>query len=84
MLRFFLLYFKLWFIPVIAKLHLQEPLLQFLVSHDASEIILICRFAAQKTFIFSILVESMIHLVFLMNRRFKRTAFMWNIHFLTM
>ncbi len=34
-----------------AKLNFQQPLLQYLVSHDLSEIILICRFAAQETFL---------------------------------
>ncbi len=35
-----------FFIPMMAKLNLQ-----FLVSHDPSETILICWFAAQETFI---------------------------------
>ncbi len=29
----------------------QQPLFQFSVSHDPSEIILICRFRAQETFL---------------------------------
>jgi len=35
-------YFKITFIPVLAKLDFQQPFLQFSVSHDPSEIILIC------------------------------------------
>ncbi len=35
----------------------QKPLLQSLVSHDASEIILICWFGAQKTFLIIITVK---------------------------
>ncbi len=34
-----------------AKLNFQQQLLQSSVSHDPSEIILICRFAALETFI---------------------------------
>ncbi len=33
-----------------AKLNLQQLLLQSSVSHDPSEIIVICRFGAQETF----------------------------------
>ncbi len=33
------------FIPVIAQLNFQQPLLQSLVSHDPLEIIIICWFA---------------------------------------
>ncbi len=33
-----------------AKLNFQQQLLQTSVSHDSSEIILICRFAAQEIF----------------------------------
>ncbi len=43
-----LIYFK-QFIPVIAKLNFQQPLLKSPVSHDPSEIILICWFGAQET-----------------------------------
>ncbi len=46
--------------------------LQSSVSHDPSEIILICWFAAQETFL--------IHFIFLdslMNRELKKTAFIW-------
>ncbi len=34
-----------------AKLNIQQPLLQSSVSHDPSEIILICWFGVQETFI---------------------------------
>ncbi len=34
-----------------AKLNFQQPLLQFSVSHDHLQIILICRFAAKETFL---------------------------------
>ncbi len=37
------------FIPVMAKLNFQQPLLESSVSNDPSEIILICWFGAQKT-----------------------------------
>jgi len=36
----------------------KQSLLQSSMSHDPSEIILICWFAAQETFIFSISVEN--------------------------
>jgi len=38
------------FIPVMAKLNFQQPLLQATVSHDPSEIILICWFDAQNIY----------------------------------
>ncbi len=47
-------------------------LLQSSVSHDPSQIILICWFAAQGTFVIITLWYS------LMNAQFKRTAFIWN------
>ncbi len=37
-----IIYFKMQFIPVMGKLNFQQPLLPSLVSHDPSEIILIC------------------------------------------
>ncbi len=40
------MYFKMEFIPVMSKLNFQQPLLQSSVSHDPSEIILICCFCA--------------------------------------
>jgi len=46
-----LTYLKMSFIPVTAKLNFQQSLLQSSVSHDPSEIILICWFGAQETFI---------------------------------
>ncbi len=39
------------FIPVMAKLNFQQPLLQSSVSHGSSEIILMCWFGAQETLI---------------------------------
>jgi len=36
---------------VVVKLNFREPLLQSSVSHDPSNIILICWFGAQETFI---------------------------------
>ncbi len=38
------------FIPVMLKLNIQHPLLPALVSHDPSEFILKCLFAAQQTY----------------------------------
>ncbi len=46
------------FISVMAMLNFQQPLLQSSVSHDPSEIILICSFLAQVTFIIVINVEN--------------------------
>ncbi len=46
-----LVYFKMLFIPVMAKLNFQQLLLQSSVSNDPSEIILICWFGAEKTFL---------------------------------
>ncbi len=48
-------------------------LLQSSVSHDPSQIILICWFAAQGTFVIIITLWYS-----LMNAQFKRTAFIWN------
>ncbi len=39
------------FISVMAMLNIQQPLLQALVSHGPPEIILICSFLAQVTFL---------------------------------
>ncbi len=41
------------FIPVMEKLNFQQPL-QYLVSHDPAEIIIICWFGAQKTFLINV------------------------------
>ncbi len=46
-----LIYFKIQFIPVMAKLNFKQLLLQSSVSHDPLEIIFICGLAAQETFI---------------------------------
>ncbi len=61
----------------------------FSVSHDPSEIILICLIHAfliiiiKKFFFFNIFVETMIHgQDTLMNRKFKRMPFIWNINLL--
>ncbi len=43
---------------MMTKLNFQQPLLQSSVSHDPSEIILICRFDAQGTFLTIINVEN--------------------------
>ncbi len=43
------MYFKC-ILFLMAKLNLQQLLLQSSVSHDPSEIIVICRFGAQETF----------------------------------
>ncbi len=51
------IYSKMYFISVI-KAEFSASLLQSSVSHDPSEIILICWFAAQKTFLFIISVEN--------------------------
>ncbi len=69
------------------KAEFSALLLQYLVSHDPSEIILIYWFAAQETFLIIINVEiSFCWLIFcgnncfqdcLMNKKFKRTAFIW-------
>ncbi len=74
------------------KLNFHQSLFQSSVSHDSSEIILICWFAAQETGLsivsvensfahfFNIFVETMIN-VFqdsLMKRQFKRTALIQN------
>ncbi len=42
----------MYFFPVMAK----KGLLHSSVSHDPSEVILICRFAAQKTFLKTVLL----------------------------
>ncbi len=53
-----LIYFKMQLIPVMAKLNIQQPLLKSSVSHDPSEIILICLFGAQERFLIIFSVES--------------------------
>jgi len=67
-----LVYFKIECIPVMTKLNFQQPLLQSSVSHDPSEIIIICSFEKttrkidllKKKFLFNV-----------KNNLFKRTAF---------
>ncbi len=63
---------------------ISASLLQSSVSHDPSEIILICWFAAQETFlIISWFLENVIFLQdSLMNSKLKRTAFIWNRYIL--
>ncbi len=51
-------------IPVIAKLHSHQSLLQSSVSHDPSEIILICWFGAQETFLIITNVENLNNVFF--------------------
>jgi len=66
----------------VIKAEFSASLLQFSVSHDPSKIILKWWFDAQETFMFIINVEnSFFTFSFqdsLMNRKFKRTAFIWN------
>ncbi len=67
------------------KAEFSATLLQSSVSHDPSEIILICWFAAQDTFLIIINFENGVLLKYfvkivifknsLMNRKFKRTPF---------
>ncbi len=45
-------------IIVRANLNFQQPFLQSSVSHDSSEVILICGFAAQEIFLIIINVEN--------------------------
>ncbi len=67
-----------------AKLNVQLPLIQSSVSYDPSEMILTNSFGAQVTFIIVINAENCQHICgnhntffqdILMNRKFKRTAF---------
>ncbi len=46
------------FISVNAKLNFQQPILQSSVSHDPPEIILICWFGAQETYLILINIEN--------------------------
>ncbi len=55
---FYLLYLKMYFIPVIAKLIFQQSLLQSSVSCDPSEIILICWYDVHMMLIIIINVEN--------------------------
>ncbi len=57
---YFDIYIKMQFIPVMAMLNFQQPLLQSSVSHDPSEIILISWFGAKESFIIIINVEKFI------------------------
>ncbi len=43
--------FKMSCIPLKAQLYFQQPLLQSLMRHDPSEIILMCWFGAQEIFL---------------------------------
>ncbi len=47
------------FIPFLAKLNFQQPLILSSVSHDSSEIIIICLFVAQETFLPMINIEKL-------------------------
>ncbi len=53
------------FIPMVAKLNFQQPLLQSSGSHDPSEIILIVCFGVQETFLIIINIENSCCLFFL-------------------
>ncbi len=46
---------------MMAKLDFQQPLLQSSVSHDLSDIILVCWYGAQEFFFIKIKVENQIH-----------------------
>ncbi len=62
-----------------AALNFQLPLLQSSVSHDRSEIILICWFCAQETFCIIVSVQNCLIQDFLMDGKFKKT-FIGNRH----
>jgi len=69
----------------VIKAEFSASLLQSSVSHDPSEIILIWWFDAQETFMIIIndvkKMKNVKHFVFqdsLMNRKFRRTVFIWN------
>ncbi len=47
-----------------AKLNFQQPLLHISVSHDPSEIILICWFGAQETFLIISVKNTFVLLIF--------------------
>ncbi len=72
------------------NLNFQQPLFQSLTSHNPSEIILICWFAAQETFLIIINVEKLFSLIFLgetgffVKWKFKITAFIRNKDFVTL
>jgi len=51
---FILIYLKMQFNPVMAKLHFQQPF--FSLLHDPAEIILKCRFVAQETFFITVVL----------------------------
>ncbi len=66
---------------MMAKLNLPQSLLKSSVSHDPSEIILISLFAAQETILIIINVGIFVNTFFqgsLINKKFQRTAFIWN------
>ncbi len=45
-------------IPVLAKVNFKQPLLHSLMSHNPSEIILICWYSAQETFLYDFFYKS--------------------------
>jgi len=57
------------FIPVMTKLNIQQPLLQPSVSHDPSEIILICSS--------NILNEQLCYLIFFLKWKLWITRIIW-------
>ncbi len=68
-----------------AKLNFQQPLLQSSVSHDSTEIILICWFRAEETFLLIINVEKTYVLlnISLMSRKFQKNSII-NVFFVTL
>ncbi len=92
--------FSIWLYFKIQKYNLflwckAGSLLQSSVSHDPSEIILICRFVALKHLLLLSMLKTVVLLLFLwkpwyiyffqdslINRKFKTTAFIWNINLL--
>jgi len=75
---FFFYFFLCEYITVI-KVEFSSSLLQSSVSHDPSQITLIWWFDAQKNINIIINVENVFLGDSLMNRKFKRTAFISNI-----
>ncbi len=52
---FICIYFNMQFIYLMPQLNFQQPSFQSLASHDPSEIILICLFCDQETFLLLVL-----------------------------
>ncbi len=77
--------FEIEFLPVMAKLNFQQPLLQFTVWYDPS-IIIICPFGIQIIFlIINVVLLNILREIFqdyLINRHFKTTIYWSNISLL--